>query len=88
MVLQESYDNALNEYQGLVKDGRVKVHPYESPNVANVQGSMLTGQVQSQKQGEMIVMPFRDKTLELWTESNQYIDDFNHIILPNFSFSP
>jgi hypothetical protein len=87
-VLQQSYNSVLKQYKGKVHTGKVKTHPYRSPNVAHVVGTKLTGQIQPQKQGEMIVMPFRDKTLELWTESTKFKDDFNNIILKNFDFSP
>lgn len=87
-VIQETYDSVLGNYQGKVRSHRVTVKPYRSPNVPNVIGSYLTGNIQPQKQGEMIIMPFRDKTLELWTESSDFTDDFHNIILKNFDFSP
>jgi hypothetical protein len=37
---------------------------------------------------DMVVLPLRDKTLQLWTEGTQFENDFNNNILANFSFSP
>jgi hypothetical protein len=36
----------------------------------------------------MVVLPLRSQTVQIWTEGTQYVDDFNKLILPNFSFSP
>jgi hypothetical protein len=87
-VEQRTYDSVLKDYQGRVKQGTLSSRPYQSPNVPNLVGSRLDGEVVSKKQGAMIVMPLRDKTLEMWTESKDYVADFDNIILPNFSFTP
>jgi hypothetical protein len=36
----------------------------------------------------MVILPLRNTTLKLWTESEQYKGDFNDLILANASFSP
>lgn len=88
MVSQQSYDTILKQYASKQKQGKVAVQPYQSPNVPNVIGAKVEGEVQTNKQGTMIVMPFRDKTLQMWTESANYRNDFNNIILKNFTFTP
>lgn len=88
VVEQRTYDAVLREYQGNVKSGKIAAQPYQSPNVPNIVGTRLEGEVISKKQGAMIIMPLRDKTLRMWTESRDYVADFNNIILPNFSFTP
>jgi hypothetical protein len=88
LVEQRSYDVILREYSSKVKEGKLAARPYQSPNVPNIVGTRLDGEVVSKKQGSMIVMPMRDKTLRMWTESRDYIADFDNIILPNFSFTP
>ncbi len=87
-VTSQSYSNALQQYQSYVQQGEVKVKPYTLPNVPNVIGVYLTGQIQQQKQGEMVLLPLRSQTLAIWTESSQFDNDFNNNILKNFSFSP
>lgn len=87
-VEQRTYEAVLREYQANVKSGKLTATPYQSPNVPNVVGTRLDGEVVSKKQGAMIIMPMRDKTLRMWTESRDYVADYNNIILPNFSFTP
>jgi hypothetical protein len=55
-------------------------------------GSKVSGQIKpgvDKVQGTLILMPLRDKTIKLWTESNSaFGKDFNTAVLPNFSFVP
>lgn len=88
IVEQRGYDAVLREYQANVKNGKLSAVPYQSPNVPNVVGTRLEGEVIAKKQGVMIIMPMRENTLRMWTESRDYVADFNNIILPNFSFTP
>jgi len=87
-IVQQAYDGIVRQYQGKQRSGTVTIQPYQSPNIPGIVGVRVDGEVQPKKQGSMIILPFRDKTLEMWTESNDYKDDFNNIILPNFSLVP
>jgi hypothetical protein len=48
----------------------------------------LSGQIAQQQKGTMVILPLRDKTLEVWTESDAYLSDFKNYVLPNLTFSP
>lgn len=87
-VLQQAPSDFLAQYSDNVAEGTVKVRPYSLPKVPKVVGNYMTGQIQDQKQGEMVVFPLRNETLVLWTESQSFENDFNNIILKNFTFSP
>lgn len=67
------------------------VTAYSLPKVPQVVGVEVTGALSngnSSLSGTMIALPVRADTLEIWTEGNQYLSDFDNNILPNFSFSP
>ncbi|MEO6760823.1 MAG: hypothetical protein ABI220_00385 [Candidatus Saccharimonadales bacterium] len=87
-VVGQSYDSVLSSLTNVSSKDAPRVTPYRLPKVQNIIGSRLDGQIARNKQGSMIVLPLRDKTIEIWTESDQYLADFNNIILPNLSFSP
>lgn len=90
-ISSSSYSSTLDQYQGQITSGDVQVAPYSLPKVPKVAGSILTGAVlpdDTQGQGTMVLLPLRDKTLMIWTESPSYLKDFNTYILPNFTFSP
>lgn len=88
VVLTQSYDSAVQQFTALAKSGKVTVAPYALPKVNSVIGVRIKGQLSSQKTGTMVVLPLRDKTLELWTEAPQFEADFASNILPNVDFSP
>lgn len=89
-VVDDSYSSLLEGYANGNGDGSpaVTIQPYSAPKVPKVVGSRLEGSIFNNKTGSLVLLPLRDKTLEIWTEGNQYQADFNNIILPNLTFSP
>ncbi len=87
-VLNESYSSVLQDFSSYIEGKTVTATPYKLPKVTSVVGTRLDGEIIQNKQGSMIVLPLRDKTLKIWTEASQFVPDLNNNILPNFSFSP
>lgn len=87
-ITSSSYANTMQQFQGLAKNGKVKITPYKLPKVPSVIGSRVDGQITADKQGSMIVLPVRNVTLQISTESNAFMGDFDNIILPNLTFAP
>lgn len=90
-VVAQSYSSAVNSYASLVTKGSVTASAYSLPKVTSVVGTRLSGAIFPSKPtgtGSIVVLPLRDKTLKIWTESNDYLADFNTYVLPNLSFSP
>ncbi len=87
-VVQQSYNTVVSQYSGLVKLQKVAQTPYQLPKVPNVTGSRFEGEIFTNKQGTLVVMPLRNITIKIWTESKDFQNDFNTIILPNFIFTP
>lgn len=87
-VLQQSYDQVMQPYTQQAKEGKISITPFAFKKVPSDIGSRINGQITSQKTGSLVIMPLRDKTIEIWTEAPQYIKDFDTYILPNVTFSP
>ena len=87
-IVQQTFSSIVQQIQPYILQKQATYKTYRSPNVPNVIGARIDGAIMPQKQGSMIVLPMRDKSLEIWTESKDFQGDFNSIILPNFSFSP
>lgn len=87
-VLASSYDQELKQFDSLAKNGKVRVSAYSLPLVPGTTGARIDGEIISKKQGSMILLPMRDKTLKIWTEAEQYVGDFNNNILANITFTP
>lgn len=87
-IANQSYSSVLQQFSNMVSAKKVTVTPYSFPQVSSVIGSRLDGEVVQNKQGSMVIMPLRDKTLTVWTESSDFLADFNNNILPNLTFQP
>lgn len=89
-VVPTSYTQVVTSFTGAIKQGQVTITPYSLPKVPEVTGVRADGQIHADKKntGSMVVLPLRDKTIEIWTENAQAMNDFNNTILKNFNFSP
>jgi len=87
-VINQSYAQQLQNYDSLVQGKKVTASPFSFQKVPSVIGTRIDGQISNQNQGTVIIMPLRNLTMLVSTESQDFEPDFNNIILPNFSFSP
>ncbi len=87
-VVSQPYSSIIKQYEGKVKSGKIKVSPYRAPRVKDVLGSVVVGEINLGQKDTMILLPVRDKTLQISTQSEQFLTDFNDIILANLTFSP
>lgn len=87
-VTSEEYDDIVRQYDDRVKRGLVTVTPYTVNKVPSVNGVRIDGQITEDKKGSMVLVRLRDKRLILTCQSEQYMKDFNDIILKNYSFIP
>lgn len=87
-VVSQTYANQLQQYQSLVASKKVTVTPFSFAKVPGVVGSRIDGQITTNDQGSIIIVPLRNLSLIVSTESQSFESDFNNIILPNFTFSP
>ena len=91
-----AYNNVLQQFSSNVTQGTATASAYVPPKmkgVANVQpGTLIKGVIvqtgDTPLSGEMLVIPVRDKTLQLYTLSNDYLGDFNDIVLASLTYVP
>lgn len=88
-VLDKNYADVTKSYDSDVKKGTVKISPYVAKNVKNAEtGVRIEGDIRDDIKGSMVILPIRDKTLKLWTESGKYTNDFDKIVLENLTYNP
>ncbi len=87
-VVERDYASEVKKLADGVKKGTVRAKPYRSKSDPSSIGMRYEGEIAKDKQGVLILLPLRDKTIRLWTEANQFVGDYNTIILPNFSYIP
>jgi hypothetical protein len=87
-VTSTSYEQEVKKFDSAAKSGKVTVTALAAPKVSGTTGVRINGEIESGKQGSMVLFPLRDKTLKLSTESSQFVSDFNDVILANLVFVP
>lgn len=87
-VTSLSYQQEMKQFDGKVKSQKVTIAPFVAKNVPNVIGARIEGEINQSQKGTMILLPLRDKTVKISTESQQFLDDFNNLILANLKFVP
>lgn len=87
-VSGQSYDQEIKTLESRVKSGKITLAPIVLPNVPGVNGSRVTGEVNQGQKDVLVLLPLRDKTIKIWTETPEFQNDFDNIILANFKFTP
>jgi hypothetical protein len=87
-IVNTSYAAVLKTFDTNTKNGKVAAAAYRAPKVNESLGTMLTGLIDTKKQGVLVLLPLRDKTIRIWTEGEDFRGDFNDIVLANLTFVP
>lgn len=87
-VTNKAYVDEVKSLDNLVKSGDVKVTPYVPKNVSGTTGVRVVGEVTKGKNTTMIILPLRDKTIKLYTQSPDFVKDFDNVVLANLTFTP
>lgn len=80
----KGYDDVLKSFQDTVKKGDLKSSPV---TLQGQDGTRLDGNFSKDISGSMVLFKVRDKTLEVYTQSPSFADDYNNIILPSLTFN-
>lgn len=87
-VNTKSYDQSLKEYESKIKSGKAKASAFRLAQLPNVLGTRVDGEIATGINGSIVVLPLRDKTITVSSESKEFIGDLDKIILPNFKYNP
>lgn len=86
-VSNRAYGQVVQNLSTQQKSGNLRMSAYSLPKLPKVVGLRVQGQYNA-KPVDMVVLPLRSQTVQLWTEGSQFENDFNTYILPNFTFVP
>ena len=83
--VQLSSNEYATEAAEYVTDGEneqtFEVTAYQVSSVSGSEvGIRVAGEIFTDKTGVLVLIPIRDKTLKIWTESDQYLNDFEKIL--------
>lgn len=74
---RELYSEVLGSYSSAVTGETLNAQAIE---ISGITGTRLNGEIRNGVEGALVLLPLRDKTLSIWTESDRFISDFNKII--------
>jgi hypothetical protein len=74
---RQLYTQVLEKYQKQIEKGELQAVP---ATMSGIQGTRLSGQLDKDHRGVMVLVPVRDKTLSVWTEADAFVGDFNTIV--------
>lgn len=84
-IVQNSFSNEIVTYDEAVKKGDLKATAIQASGIT---GTRLDGLLEENQAGSMVIFPLRDKTLKISTESKEFENDFNNIVLKRLTFVP
>lgn len=91
-LVNTDYSSVLRQHDSQVKDGTVKASAYVPPKMVGVTnvtpGTRLDGALDQDTNGSMVIIKVRDKTLQIYSESNDYLSDFGDTVLASLTFAP
>lgn len=83
-VERKAYEDVIQGYQSKVKKGELKS---SAITLQGQTGTRLDGTFAENVKGSMVLFKVRDKTLEVYTQSDTFNSDYEKIILPSLSFN-
>lgn len=87
-VLNQTYDSVMTSKKSYTSSADVTAAPYVLPKMPNQVGMKISGKIDNNYNGTQVILPLRDKTLVITTQTDQWLNDFNTYILPNITFVP
>ena len=80
----KSFAETVKTYQKKVDEGLAKA---SAITVSGAKGLKVTGNFEKKLVGTLVAVPVRDKTIVVWTESADFNNDFNNIVIANLEFN-
>lgn len=87
-VLESEYSAVVKEREQKIESGELTASAYAFPKQPKEVGLRFVGKITDELVGTEILVPLRDKTIVVTTQTDQFLNDFNTYILPNFNFEP
>lgn len=87
-ITSTSYEREVEDLEREIADGSLSVTAFRPDKVRSVLGIKAEGEIRRDVQGAIVLLPLRDRTIKVYTESREFLNDFNAIIVPSLNFIP
>lgn len=88
-VTNDAYADVLDDYQKIVEDGLATASTIvvgKTDTFAGYEGVRVDGQLTNTINGSVVIFKIRDKTLQIFADSQDYVGDLNNTILTSLKF--
>lgn len=79
-IIDSPYEDELADYDRAAERGEVKVRAFRPEKVPEQLGAIIEGEIDRDIQGRVVLLPQRDKTIRLVTETEDYLNDYTKIV--------
>ena len=86
-IVEASYEKSLASYNAAAKSGAVTIAAFSPEKLPQEVGVKISGQIVKERSGVLVMLPLRDKTIQLWTESNEFVPDLE-TLLKTLTYQP
>lgn len=83
-IVNTRYESVLASFNERIRNGNLRSSPV---TLAEVDGVRLDGAFSNTVRGSMVLFKIRDKTLQVYTQAEAYMGDFNDIVLKSLVFN-
>lgn len=87
-IISRQYDSEISRIQRAVDNGDLRSRAFRPDKVESVLGIRVDGLLERDVTGAAVYLPLRDRTIKMYTEVPQLVNDFNNIVLPSLTFNP
>lgn len=85
-VINKNYEDELNSYERSVGSGSLTASPITVSD--GQQGVIFNGNLNDGFKSSFVLLKLRDKTLMIQTDTDEFANDFNEVILATLKFIP
>jgi len=83
-LVGDSYSEVVDDLSSDIEDGLITT---KAVTFNGIEGIRVDGQLDEVDRGAKVILPLRDKTVMIWTESRDFLDDFEKV-MTSFTFNP
>jgi len=87
-ITSRQYSEELKSFDTQIKSSQSTVSPFRPDKIQTVLGSKITGSIDSTKSGILYLLPLRDKTIKIWTESSASYSNDLETLMASLSYVP
>src|SRR6056297_3215821 len=71
-IIDSPYEDELADFDRKAEQGDVRVRAFRPEKVPDQLGAIVVGEIENDIQGRVVLLPQRDKTIRIFTESQDY----------------